>query len=341
MKTKDIAFISTRNRGLTPDLRIVKDYLAENIEDAAFSYLTVNENIKNPLVKKGIVDTKKNYCKNIKNAIAVDGSLPGKLEKEAAEGSRILIAAPYDYQFKAMTAVGKDKKKKTFYNFSHVLPGSPFGKELFEKCYNISNSEIMDGICNPFAWDLNQDAQIVEKRKRFIEYFPEMEGKKVVSILLNGEPEREDYNPFADFDWVKFFEKIKGEWFVFTNNMSVIENLVRLDYDHKEAFGYVNKMLDAREVLYFSDCVFTNSGLYASYFSSKKKPVYCLKYSDTGFEKYMKKNYPELYVEKLGDIYNMDIDKYSEENEKFTNMFSYDVSKNPNEEILKVLKKTL
>ena len=35
---------------------------------------------------------------------------------------------------------------------------------------------------------------------------------------------------------------------------------------------------------------------------SRKKPVYCLNYRNNNFEKYMKKHYPDLFINDLGDF---------------------------------------
>lgn len=338
MESNKISFVSTRNRGLSPDLKFVKDYLADNMKDVSFSYLAVNENSENRWVKKGNKRAKKEYCENVGNAVCVDASLPIKLNKTAQEGSKIIISVPYDYQFKIMNQADSTSfvKKKTFSSFTHVIAGSPFGKELFEKCYNIPNGRIIDNICNPMAWAMNNENEINKRKSMYEKYFPDIKGKKILSILLTGSIKENERNPYQNFDWKKLLASLGDEWFVFTNNENVLENAAHLSSKYCRKIGFVNKILDARDLLYFSDCVVTNSGMYASYFSSKKKPVYCVKYTGNAFEKYMKKNYSELFLNDLNETVNISPETFANENQKFSNKFSYDVSDNSCNKILEI-----
>ena len=114
---------------------VVKDFFRVNDEKVEFKDVVANENAKNSLVKKGNISIRKEYCKNNTDIICVDGSIAGKLPKNAPEGKRVLIATPYDYQFKAINEYDKGafKKKNTYKNFTHIIVGSPFEKELLKK----------------------------------------------------------------------------------------------------------------------------------------------------------------------------------------------------------------
>lgn len=156
---KKISFVSSKNRGITLDMLVVKDFFRVNDEKVEFKDVVANENAKNSLVKKGNISIRKEYCKNNTDIICVDGSIAGKLPKNAPEGKRVLIATPYDYQFKAINEYDKGafKKKNTYKNFTHIIVGSPFEKELLKKCYNTPKSEIIDQVCIPYSWRLNQE----------------------------------------------------------------------------------------------------------------------------------------------------------------------------------------
>ena len=99
---KKISFVSSKNRGITLDMLVVKDFFRVNDEKVEFKDVVANENAKNSLVEKGNISIRKEYCKNNTDIICVDGSIAGKLPKNAPEGKRVLIATPYDYQFKAI-----------------------------------------------------------------------------------------------------------------------------------------------------------------------------------------------------------------------------------------------
>ena len=338
MKSKEIAFVSAKSRGVSPDLKLTKDYLEANIKDVAFSYYLNTENSNNEMVKKGAKFSKKEFCKNLGDAICIDGSLPVKLAKTAKEGSKILISVPYDYQFKAVNEGSKGKS--TFKAFTHIIAGSPFGAQLFKEYYKTPKTKVIEGVCNPFAWDLNQEEKQREMKNKFLQHFPSMKGKKVLSILLTGHLEDDEKNPFDKFDWRSFLKTIGDEWFVFVNSSDLLENTVLLNSKYKSCFGYVNKMMDARDLMYFSDCLITNSGMYASYFSSKKKPVYCLKYTDNAFEKYIKKKFSSLYIRDIGEKTKMIMEeKFGDEHKAFSNHFSYGTEVNPSEKIMEILSK--
>lgn len=338
MKSREIAFVSAKSRGISPDLKLVKDYLEENIKEASFIYYLNTENSDNEMVKKGAKFSKKEFCINLGDAICIDGSLPAKLAKTAKEGEKILISVPYDYQFKA---VNEEKKgKNTFKSFNHIIAGSPFGAELFKEYYKVTKSEIIEGVCAPLAWDINQESKQKEMRNKFSEYFPSSRGKKILSILLTGHLEKDEKNPFKNLDWRSLLKTLGDDWFVFVNNEDLLENTVRLNSKYTVSFGYVNKMLDARELLYFSDCLVTNSGMYASYFSSKNKPIYCLKYKKNAFEEYMRKRFSSLYIKDVSEKINMIMEeKNSDEHKAFCKHFSYGTEVNPLDKILEILNK--
>lgn len=338
MKSREIAFVSAKSRGISPDLKLVKDYLEKNIKYASFSYYLNAENSNNEMVKKGAKFSKKEFCRDLKDAICIDGSLPTKLTKNAKEGAKVLISVPYDYQFKAVNECNKGKN--TFKSFTHVIAGSPFGEEIFKEYYKIPKKAVIERVCTPFAWDLNQEAKQQEMREKFLQHFPAMKGKKILSILLTGHLEKGEKNPFEKFDWRSFLKTVGDEWFVFVNNWDLLENTVILNSKYTSCFGYVNKMMDARDLMYFSDCLVTNSGMYASYFSSKNKPVYCLSYKNNEFEKYMKKRYPSLFVKNISEKTDKIMeDKLSDEQKAFCTYFSYGTETNPSDKILEILNK--
>ena len=85
---KKISFVSSKNRGITLDMLVVKDFFRVNDEKVEFKDVVANENAKNSLVKKGNISIRKEYCKNNTDIICVDGSIAGKLPKNAPEGKR-------------------------------------------------------------------------------------------------------------------------------------------------------------------------------------------------------------------------------------------------------------
>ena len=101
MNKKEITFLSSRGRGLSNDLALVKNFFTnQTSEEIMLRYYLNNELHKNPLAGHGYRRAKKTFCQGMSNAICVDASLSTNLNNLAPEGKRILLAVPYDYQFK-------------------------------------------------------------------------------------------------------------------------------------------------------------------------------------------------------------------------------------------------
>ena len=342
MDWREIVFLSTKKRGLNPDLKLVKNYLFEKIENVSFKYFTSSEKAENQWARVGIKSAKKEYCKKLQDTICIDGSLPIKLPASAGEGHKILISTPYDYQFKAMNELAGNpsrKKKKTFFKCTDVIVGSPFGKELFEKCYQLQKANIVEEVCCPVAYEITQEESIQNIRKKFAKYFPQILNKKVLAIMVTGALDESQENPFANFDWRAFLKGLGDEWFVLTNDENLMENAIRLRSKYKESLGYVNQMLDAREMIYFADCLITNSSMYAAYFSTKRKPLYVIPYKDNEFVCYAEREFSDIFVSDVNKISELPIkeETVTDSHQRFFDYFSYKPIRHPGDVIVDIL----
>lgn len=327
-----ISISSSRKRGLTPDLRLVQKYLKNNVDDFEISYFMADETSKNRMAKKGFKDAKKRYCNTVENVICVDASIQAKKYKT---GKKVLIGVPYDYQFKALNRVETEsdyKKTNSFKGFDYIIAGSPFTKEVYTKCYNIPNSQVIENVVTPMAWNMRREKAERESREKYEIMFPQMKGKKVIAILTNGKVKEDAPSPYEKFDLKKVLDSIDSSYFVITNSDEILNHAITLGSEYTDKFAYINKALDSRRILYFAEYLFTNSGMYASYMSGREKPVYSINYVDNNFEKFMKRRFPHLHVEDLNNITQY-LKGYREINKIFTQYFSYEVSENPCEVI--------
>ena len=148
MNETEITFLSSRGRGLSNDLALLKDYLAKQSgEDVKLRYYLNNERHKNPLAAHGYRRAKKDFMEGMTNVVCVDASLSTKINNLAPEGSRILLGVPYDYQFKnmfLMESKGKEFNLNTFARFTHIIPGSPFTADLLKRAYRLEDKEIIE-----------------------------------------------------------------------------------------------------------------------------------------------------------------------------------------------------
>lgn len=330
-----ISISSLRKRGLTPDLRLVQKYLKNHMDDLEFSYFMGDETSKNKMAKKAYKEAKKSYCKTIENVICVDASIQGK---KYNTGKKVLMAVPYDYQFKVINRVETEagyKKTNSFKGFDYIIAGSPFAKEVYTKCYNIPNAQIIENVVMPMAWNMRREEAQKESREKYEEMFPKMKGKKVIAILTNGKIDEEAPSPYKDLDLKQMLDRLDSSCFVLTNNEEILDKAITLGSAYTSKIAFINKALDARRILYFAEYLFTNSGMYASYMAGRGKAVYCINYVGNNFEKFMRRRFSNLYIEDLNKITDH-IHGYQEDNKSFSQYFSYEESENPCEVIKKI-----
>lgn len=339
VKTK-IEFVSTQGSFFEVNMQLIKDYImkSENI-DPEFAFYFKSYSKKNSVSKKGILKGRRIFCKKLNNAICVDSSLPKQLTKKAILANRILLAVSFDSSFKiANSTILKNKKKNKFNSFNFVITGSPFQKKLFEEFFN-TKAKLINDVLLPYNYELKKGDRAAALREKFEYYYPEIKNKKIITILSS----KNSKNPLADvsnFDLKKFLDKLDDDYFVFTNNEGLLEKASVLTNDYIRKFGYVKTHLPIHEILYFTDILITNQSVYATAFSATEKTVFCLKQKNNGFEKFMKKEYPQLYIDNIDrfDINKILSGELSNESKRFSEMFNVNSDKNPYETICNILK---
>lgn len=338
MGCTNISFISCRKRAITLDLKLVKNYLAQNISEIEFSYFTKSENTLNPMTNQGIRKARLDFCQDLDNIICIDASLSGTIPPPAPGIKRLLISIPFDYQFQeflAHTVNSSLPRKKTFKNFTHILTGSPFGSDLLKRSYEINKIQVIDNICLPLSWDIVQKKNEQSKKRKFEFYYPCIKNKKIFSIITVGEKE-DIANSFQKFNLEKFLNYLGDSWFVFTNSKNLLNSAIQLSSEYNHSFGYIDSLLPALELLYFSDVLITNYSKYATCFAIKRKPVYYLKCADNMFGTYIHEYYPNLYLDTLDCLFEIPLENEQGNNiifSRFSDEFSYPALKDPFEVI--------
>ncbi len=338
MTSVDITFLSSRKRGISPDLRLVKRYLHENVDQINFRYFVNSELSPNYMVKRGIKQQKESFLQSSSHIICVDASLPGVRALEGREGKRVLLAIPFDYQFKNFCLWEEKSEKtllKTFQGFTHILAPTPFTAQVMKNIYQLDGIQLMEGANAPYAWYINQPEIQSEAKKQIVRYYNGIENKKILSILTAGEIDKEKQESLCEFDLKKFLDSLGRDWFVFTNSKYILEQASALQSSYSDSVGFVDHVLPDRELLCISDVLVTNNSTYAGYFASRMKPVFCLEYSGKYFEKYMEIQYPALHLNSLEELLGK-VDgqgELSRTHQEFQDQFSYKQSNNPSEVI--------
>lgn len=334
MNRKEITFLSSRGRGLCQDLSLMKTFLSKQCGEACmFRYYLNNELHPNPLAAHGYRRAKKSFCEGMTNVICADTSLSSNLNNLAPEGSRILLAVPYDYQFKNMVLMEQRKKQfhlRTMSRFTHLVAGSPFTAELLKRAYRLEDRELIEGVNLPLAWDTLQPESRRLVQENILFYYPQAAGKKILSIIVYGNEEqrRKDWE---NFDMKAFTKKLGEDWFVFTNSELLMENAFEMSNRYKSCFGYMNRVLPVPALLYLSDVLVTNNGRLAAAFSIQNKPVFVCQYNKNYFEKYVSYAYPELYFSTADQMAQFDysVAALTEEQKRFCGQMSYAGGKEP------------
>lgn len=337
MAFTSITFLSSRKRGMTQDLSLIKSDLTTHIKDVSFRYFVSNEVSDNYMIKQGVNNAKSDFCQTLTHAICIDGSLPGTLSPSAKDGSRILFAIPYDYQFKNKLSVEKGKMLsllKTFSGFTHIFAGSPFTATVLREAYDLKYTELIDHLCTPLAWDVNQPARQEAVRKKFTYFYPGSQNKKIISLLTAGKFEDLEPTPFDSFDLEAFLSQLGPDWFLFTNNLTLLEKASTLSSDYTASFGYLDHVLPLQDLLYVSDAMITNNSMLASCFASKRKPLYCTCYKENAFEKYVKSFFPAAFLKDTDSLLKLVSDRQTLENiadtsQNFCEALSYAPDCNP------------
>lgn len=344
MASAKVTFLSSRGRGICPDLGLVKDYLSQNMEKVELRYFINNELVKNHFVKRSVRLAKEKFCEEPTNIISVDVSLDGKMKLPVSDNSKIMLALPYGYQFEQAVKT-KDKQdiplRKTYKKYTHILAPSPFSYELFKKLYVWDDMELIDGVCSPLAWDINQHESQQKIFEQLKWYFPGIENKKILTIAVDGKVRQTHKEKYEEFDLRQFLEQLGEDWFVFTNCRELMQLSATLPARFTNSFAYIDRVFSTTKLMYVTDVLLTNSSLLASCFASKRKPLYCLEYNDANIEKYIKEEYPMFYLGSIGEILENKtaVDELSEEHKKFCQMLSYGTSVNPCEVIKNILEK--
>lgn len=306
MAVKSVTFLSSRGRGITREMFLIKSYLLEHRREDQwqFRFFQKNEKSDNAMAGMGFGRSKQKFCGDMTNAICIDPSLTPGMKNVSAEGAKIFLSLPYDYQFRnrmAMEDGKKDMSYRTLKRFTHILAGSPFSAELLKTSYQLDDVEVIEDVNLPMAFDVCKEEAGNRVRRILDYYFPAAKGKKILSILVFGTVDEKKL-PYEDFDLRAFLRKQGEDWMLFTNSEVIMENAFSVDAGYRGSFAYINQLLPTQELLYVSDVLVTNNGRFAASYAARRKRFFCPRYKDTYFEKYVRTRFPELYVADLNDL---------------------------------------
>ena len=338
MKNNTISYYNVKNRGVTVDAQLIKQYLCKSTEDMEFRYFIKNETGKNKAINQLMRESKERFSKDTKHAFCIDESMPKNLP--AGDYCRMYIAQPFDYMFKDyMSDSQKNRNKDSFLGCSHIFTGIPIMDKLVKHNYNVDGCTILDHVDLPMTWDMKHSSRRDIYRKKLEFYFPAMQGKNILLILFAGEMEDEKGNNlFGRDDLIHFLDTLDDSWFVVINSWPMAQSLNYLPAGYQSRVGYAGSYLLDGYLLYVADLLITNIGKHAVNYAGLGKPVYCYTIKENGFCDYMKKFYPGLCVPYLKeyDASLFPTKGLSESGEIFYKEARSDSEKNPFDEICRL-----
>lgn len=338
MQSSSITILSSRGRGISADLSLMRTHLVSenNMEHVVFRSFSKNERTGNDIINQGVAKMRRQFCEEAEHIICVDASFGGRIYDPA--GIRLLLASPYDYQFKNMLLAQKKLRRfSTLKKFSHIIAGSPFTERLLKNSYRLEETEVISQVALPLAWEVCREERRRAETEKIAWYYPEILQKKVMVILMVGAETRKDIPFFEDFPVREFMDRLGKEWFVFTNSMTLMENAYTLPARYRSNFGYINHLMQIHDLLYTADVLLTNNGRMAASFAGCKKPTYCLLCNNSSYEQYMKVKYRELCIANADEMLRCPWNEKTDALLKFCDDFYYSGAQNPFEKIAELL----
>ncbi len=339
MQNSSITMLSSRGRGISADLSHMRTHLVSenNVEHVTFRSFSKNERTDNDVINQGAAKMRRQFCEEAEHVICIDASFSGRIYDPA--GIRLLLASPYDYQFKnTLLAQKKPRRISTLKKFSHIIAGSPFTERLLKHSYRLEETEIVSQVALPLAWEVCQEERRRAEKEKIAWYYPEILHKKIMVILTVGAETKKDMPFFGAFPVREFMDKLGEDWFVFTNSTTMMENAYTLPARYRANFSYINHLMQVADLLYTADVLLTNNGRMAASFAGCRKPTYCLLCNNSSYEQYMKAHYRELCIENADEMLSCPWDQKTDALQRFCDDFYYLQAQNPYKKTAELLR---
>jgi len=338
MDKNTISILGSQGHGMNVEMDLIRKYIQfKSGNKYEFRYFLRNELSKNPLANEGFKLGKIEFCQDATNVISVDTSLGKKLKGLSEEGIKLMLSVFYPYQYRNAMRTGK-RRSKALKKYTHIIPGSPLAEKLLEDNYDLEGIQLIKGIPLPFSWEILQEEKIQETREKLEYYYPELNGKKIICLLVYGTIDNPKKHPLGGLDVEKIASQLGDNEILVTNSVRLFEEKDYFPEELKEKLCLVNRVLSTQELLYVADCLITNNGRMAGAFAYKRKPLYGISYVANSYEKYMQKEFPGMMIRDLETELGPALaqDNLSLDQKKFCDIMSYSDVKNPYPEIGKL-----
>ena len=76
-----------------------------------------------------------------------------------------------------------------------------------------------------------------------------LKGKKILAVLLTGELDEDEENPYAEVNWNKIFDNLDDDWIILLTVGSCWRIWPHIGYEHRNQFVYSNRTFDTRSII--------------------------------------------------------------------------------------------
>lgn len=299
MEKIQVNLLSCRTREMNTDLLPIYRKLQSNPDCYVHTYvknrdqLTLDGNHSNTIMSSS------SFQKNI--FLCNDIGLRQLLRPLEDSSSQMLLITPNNpYYQLALKSFIKRQEKLALAKFSHIFAPNPFIMETIKKHYILNEKQKLILMETPFSFRLRDEELQQSIRRQFTLRFPKTADKKILFIMLPKQMSKETQKSLEKFSLPDFLDKLGKDWFLITNSLPILK---QSGSDCSDRSLYISLQYPLDQILYFSDMLITDMSFFAHGQLIRKKPFFCLSYQNNGFEQYMKKHFPALFLSSLYDLF--------------------------------------
>ena len=333
MDYNTLTVYSVRRRGVTMDIKLIKDYLDQSMDNLEFRFFTKNEISKNSKITQMIRLSREEFSKKTGHALCIDESMPKKFLLKNPAYCRMYVAEPFDFLFREyMSKEKKHHNKMAFSGCTHIFTGIPLMSRIVQKNYNTENLQMIENVPLIKSWDILHSDKRQVYRKKLEYFFPYMKGKKILALLMKGDlksPEGEDLFPGESLRFLA--DHLDEDIFILFNSLAIVRALSSLPGIYREKMGYTGAYMTESQLVYIADVLVTNTANHGVDFAGTGKPMFCYHVKENGFTRFMKEYYPGLCLKKLEELVDYDFSSLNTDSaqKEFHKQTVIDTEKNP------------
>lgn len=335
MTNRCLTIASSSGRELSKNMELIHNGLKERYPEVDFDYyianltpgmkqLTTKNALGEEISYKDLTVERNRFCKRETPVIISDKSASALPDSRMKDQRCVLIFEPYDYVFKKLYE-NVPEKHAAFSQCTDIIPYTKYMEEMLQEHYTLKENVHFKKISVPFANSLcnAQEAQEYRSRAEFI--FPELKGKKVITVFFSDANYPTDtVSTFINVDMEDVLKQLPQEWSIITNSLLLCKKCSCLPASAADRIIYCQSQLFSQiNLLYFTDVLISDASFYVCSFASKGLPFYVTDNANNYFSKYVDSYFPSLILKDLRGLPELVKNiTLTDEQEDFKEMFA-------------------